>query len=1089
MSKKCCSSGLILAIVVVFGLATVSYAQRTTGDISGTVTDTTGGVLPGVTVTAVCAETRFTRTAVTDGTGGFRLPELPICTYQVRTDLQGFKSVSRDALVTPNGVAKADFKLEVGTQSETVTVQGVSPVIEFSDKLNSRVDAQRIEAIPLSGRDFNSLLNVMPGVQHRPGGGFQGLNVSGARTTSNNFMIDGISNNDRYYGDSVLSQTGIIGIPATLVPTDAIGDFTVQQTPSAEFGVKGGAAINVVMKSGGNTPHGTGYYFRHDDWTDKPNFFDVRAAQKLGKDASPTPIKNQQYGGTFGGPIRKDKAFFFGYYEGQRLAVSTPYDVHVPTDGQIATARSRIAAAGLQTNPIGENLIKFYPTDPTGTLHVTAPTIANMSTFSVKVDHNVNASNIINERVFYGRSFQSAPAGNSGEIVPPNGPVDMFNSVTDPTQVALAGVVWNSTLSNRTLLETRFGWNYMSQTIEPNNKIDPKSLGINTGPLDAADLGVPGVTTPFGHIGGIGGYPITTAPTLNTQVSVALTHTTGTHTMKIGGNFDNASNRSVRNQARTTLTANGRTSSDVDALVGLLLARFENAARSFGSTERQMSQKSFGAFINDDWKASSRLTVSLGLRYELFTPTGEANNLATNFFPDRGLVQLGTGGLDQLYKADKNNFGPRAGLAWDPTGDGKTSVRAGYALTYDNTPIGVVHPGLFSTPALGVFRVSFSQTPAVAPDSPLVKCLDPNNSAAGGDYVCLQSGVPVFGSSPTGVPPFNIFQVPDDFHSGYYHYFHATVQREVFHNNSVTVSYVGSRGMDLVWRKEINAPPLGSPTTGNVDSRRPFFAQFPQYRSIISFTNDSKSWYDSVQLSYRQNRWHGLNTQYNYTLAKCTDYNSGSRDGATETAMNPYDPSNSEGPCTSDIRHNFNASGSYEIPRTNAGGGPLQIGAIFSALSGRPYTPGQGTTDVTGQNVGNSRADCLVGAIYNYDLDYLYPDANTTRSAITNLADAFANPAPGKLGSCGRDSGRLPNFAQLDMNIIKEFKVGASTRLQARWEIFNVTNRVNLGGFLSTSTRSASFGKIGSTPDVDRGNPVMGSGGPRAMQWALKVLF
>jgi hypothetical protein len=151
-------------------------------------------------------------------------------------------------------------------------------------------------------------------------------------------MIDGISNNDRYYGDSVLNQTGVVGVPATLVPMDAIGDFTVQQTPSAEFGVKGGAAINIVMKSGGNVPHGTGYYFRHDDWTDKPNFFDIRAAQRLGKDADPTPIENQQYGGTFGGPIRKDKAFFFGYYEGQRLAVTTPYDVHVPTDGQIAQA-------------------------------------------------------------------------------------------------------------------------------------------------------------------------------------------------------------------------------------------------------------------------------------------------------------------------------------------------------------------------------------------------------------------------------------------------------------------------------------------------------------------------------------------------------------------------------------------------------------------------------------------------------------------------------------------------------------------------------------------------------------------------------
>jgi hypothetical protein len=1083
----------ILGLGVSFSLtcASTGFAQRTTGDISGTVMDTTGAVLPGVSVTAVCTETNLTRTAISDAQGGYSLPELPICLYRVTAELAGFKIVAREAPVTASAVAKTDFRLEVGTVSETVTVEGVSPLIEFSDKLNNRVDSERIQEMPLSGRDFNSLLNIMPGVQHRPGGGFQGVNISGARTSSNNFMIDGISNNDRYYGDTVLNQTAIIGIPATLVPMDAIGELTVQQTPSAEFGVRGGAAVNIVMKSGGNVAHGTGYYFRHDDWTDSPNFFDIRAAQRLGTEADATPIKNQQYGGTFGGPIKKDKAFFFGYYEGQRLAVTTPYDVHVPTDAQISAARARIAAAGLRTNPIGENLIKFYPTDPTGTLHVNGTTVANMNTFSAKVDHQLNASNLINERVFYGRSFQSAPAGNSGEIVPPSaaGPVDLFNSVTDPTLAALTGVVWNSTLSNHTLLETRFGFNYFSQTIEPNNKIDPTTLGINTGPLAAEDLGVPAVTTPFGHIGGIGGYPITTAPTTTLQIGSSLTHTRGSHTMKLGGSWDYGYNRSVRNQARTSLTANGRSSGDVDALVGLLLARFENASRSFGQTERRMGQTSIGVFFNDDWRMTPRLTVSAGLRYEVVGPVNEQDNQATNFFPDRGLVQLGSNGLDQLYKADKNNFGPRAGLAWDPTGSGRTSVRVGYALTYDAALIGTVHPGLFSSPALGVFRVAFAQTPRTVPDAPGVTCLDPNNSTAGGDYVCLQPGVPVFGSSPTGAPPFNIFRVPDDFRSGYYHYFHATMQHEILRNNSVTVSYVGSRGNDLVWRREINAPPLGSATT-SADPLRPFFSQFPQYRSIAEFTNDSKSWYDSMQLSFRQNSWHGINTQYNYTLSKCTDYNSGSRDGATEQAMNPYDPSNNEGPCNSDIRHNFNVGGSFAIPHTSGSGGPVQIGAVFTALSGRPYTPGVGTFDQSGQNTGTLRADCLGPApIYNYDLDYLFPDLNTSLSAVTNAAAAFGTPAPGKLGTCGRNSGRLPTFTQLDLNIIKEFKVQGSKRIQARWEIFNVTNRVNLGGFLSPSIRSASFGKIGSTPDVDRGNPVLGSGGPRAMQWAVKVLF
>ena len=458
--------------------------------------------------------------------------------------------------------------------------------------------------------------------------------------------------------------------------------------------------------------------------------------------------------------------------------------------------------------------------------------------------------------------------------------------------------------------------------------------------------------------------------------------------------WDYAYNRSVRNQARTTLTANGSTSRDVDALVGLLLARFENAARSFGQTERHMSQTSIGLFINDDWKITSRLTLSAGLRYELFSPVKEQDDLATNFYADRGLVQVGQG-IDRLYNSDKNNLGPRAGLAWDVMGDGRTSLRTGYALTYDSAQIGVVHPGLFSTPSLGVFRVALAQTPRFAPESPQATCVDPNNSAAGGDYICLQPGVPVFGNSPTGAPPFNIFRVPEDFQLGRYHYFHATLQRQIGSANSATVSYVGSRGQGLVWRKEINAPALGSATT-SPDLLRPFRAQFPQYRSIVEYTNDSKSWYDSVQLSFRQNAWHGVNTQYNYTWSDCKDYNSGNRDTAVAQASNPYDPSQNKGPCDFDIRHNFNVGGSYEVPKTSQAGGPLQIGVVFSALSGRPFTPGQGTTDPSGQGIGVIRADCLAEPIYNWDLDYLFPDARTSRSAITNAAQAFANPRCGQ---------------------------------------------------------------------------------------------
>src|SRR5947207_827968 len=929
-------------------LVASALAQQTTGDITGSVVVSTGAVLPGVTVTATGPATNFARTVTTDAQGGFSIPELPICVYKVSAELPGFKTISRDTQVSVNTVTKADFKLEVGTQSETITVEAVSPLVEFSDKLNNNVDTERIVDIPLSGRDFNSLLAITPGVQRDPGGGFLAVSISGMRHTSNNYMIDGISNNDRYYGDSVMNQVGILGVPATLVPMDAIAEFTIQQTPSAEFGVKGGSAINVVMKSGTNQVHGTGYYFRHDDWTDAPNFF----VERSGGDT--TKVRNQQYGGTFGGPIVKDKTFYFGYFEGQRLSQISPYDVLVPTGAEIADARNRIAAAHMSTNPIGEALLKFYPLNDSGKLTVQAPNLADMSTFSVKIDHRFNQNNLVNGRLFYGHTTQSGPAGNTGELTPANGPADMFNTVTDPPMnTALVGLVWNSTLSSRTLLETRLGYTTIGQTLAiPGNRIDPKSLGLDTGPLDEADLGIPAVYLgSFGYIGGVGGYPISTNPTSSWSVSTALTQTRGQHTVKLGGSWDLAKNHSLRNRARTSLRISGGTFDDVDSLVGLLLGRFDSAARSFGSTSRNLRQPSFGVFINDEWKISPRVTVSGGLRYDIHWPVSETDDIASKFVPSLGkLVRVGQG-IDQLYQTNKDLFGPRAGLAWDLTGDGKTSFRTGYALTYGT-----------------------------------------------------------------------------------------------------------SRGRDLTWFRDINGPPLGTPVNA-IQQSRPFYNVAPDLAHIIQMTNDGKSWYDALQLSYRQNSWHGINSQYNYTLSKCEDYNSDNTRGRNNfpQANNPYDPAANKGPCDFDRRHNFNVAGTYSFPESSSLG-PISrgwtVGTVVTVVSGVPFTPNVSSRDRSGQDTGSLRADCFVAPIY----DFTSPDG-----FITNAAQAFGTPADGRLGTCGRNSVRRPGLAQWDLNILKSFRLSGSSRIEARWEVFNLLNRVNLGFPISTNVRSGAFGTIAST--------------------------
>ncbi len=266
----------------------------------------------------------------------------------------------------------------------------------------------------------------------------------------------------------------------------------------------------------------------------------------------------------------------------------------------------------------------------------------------------------------------------------------------------------------------------------------------------------------------------------------------------------------------------------------------------------------------------------------------------------------------------------------------------------------------------------------------------------------------------------------------------------------------------------------------------------PDLAHIIQMNNDGKSWYDAMQLSYRQNQWHGINSQYNYTLSKCEDYNSDNvrgRNGFPQ-ANNPYNPAANKGPCDFDRRHNFNLAGTYSIPGNGPVAGGWAVGSVFTALSGRPFTPNVGSRDRSGQDTGSLRADCLADPQYNFDPSYLYPaGSETSLPFITNAAQAFGTPANGSLGTCGRNSARLPGLTQLDLNVLKSFHLSRGARIEARWEIFNLFSQVNLGNFPSTNVRSGSFAIVNSTPDVDAGNPVIAQGGPRAMQWAVKVIF
>src|SRR3984893_2094825 len=436
-----------------------------------------------------------------------------------------------------------------------------------------------------------------------------------------------------------------------------------------------------------------------------------------------------------------------------------------------------IAAKGLAVSPAGQALLNFFPITATGTLIAQTPTTAKLDEGAFKIDYQLNKNNTISGRYILGDSFQSGPPF-AGLPAGGSNPANLFNSIA-PTRAQMAGLSWTWTMNNSKVLESRLGFARFAQIIGINNKIDPRKLGVDTGPLSPIDFGVPYVyLAPLGYggyIGGVQGYPITTRPDQTWDWSEHFSWVKGNHAIKFGGNFQNAYTNSLRNRARTGLAlgyavaANGYAPVSIQTAVEeLLLGRADLAGRNFGDTRRYLVQKSVGFYAQDEWKVNPRLTLTYGLRYEINGALGERQNRGANFFPNRGLVQLGQG-IDRLYNRDLGDFGPRAGFAWSIFKNGKTLLRGGYSLTYDVANFGSIavpyalaraRAGAFTQPNLGSFSVSISGGASVTQTDPTATCYDP--VAQTGDYICFGQG-PIFGPSPSGQPPFNAFSIVPNF--------------------------------------------------------------------------------------------------------------------------------------------------------------------------------------------------------------------------------------------------------------------------------------------------------------------------------------
>ena len=1111
LRRRCLLGALAFLLALT---AKPAFAQKFSGDLEGNVNDSSGAALPGAMVTVRSIATGAVRTTTTSGIGAYSVPNLDVGAYQVTVAVTGFKTQIRQAQITSNGVTTVGFVMEIGESTQRITVTSEAPLVDLSVTQSTTVENHEIENIPLDGRDYNSLVALTPGVQRAPGGGFLAITINGTRATSQNNLVDGLYNNDRFYGQPVIGQTGVLGVPATLVPMEALQEVNVQETPSAQFAVKGGAPISLVLKSGTNQWHGSGLFLRHTSFADADNYFS-KAAGPCQPFCS-TPFRDMQGTATIGGPIIKDKTFFFGYYDGQGYSAIIPHLATVPTPTEISQAMSNITTAGLTPTVAGENLLAYYPTTASGVLSVRIPALANMTNFGMVVDHKINKSNILTGRYIFGDSTQSAPPTeiNSTAIQPaPQYNAALFNSVA-PTRGQLVGLSETWTISNSKILESRLGLTRFSQIIKTNNSINPASLGIDTGPLPAtSDLGMPYVhmSAFFSSIGGGGAlnYPIVTRPDETIDWSEHFTWVRGNHTVAIGGNFQHAYTNFTHNQARVQLSI-ATDPNPVDQIEELLLGKADTASRYFGDTHRHFTQNTYGLYVQDVWKVRPRLTLTLGLRYDVSGVVREANNLESNFLPSVGLVQVGHG-ISSLYNIDPWNFGPRVGFAWDVFGNGTTAIRGGYALSYDTPDIATLalpflvfnnNPGAFLQPNLGVTQ-EFLTGLTVAP--PLTgTCLNPTTGAPG-DYVCFDNATagPVFGANPGGAPPYPAFAIQRNLSTPRYDQFNLSVQHEFGSYNVLTVGYSGQRGYDLIFPIDSNALPLGCGVTA-VPCVRPFASVAPNISDIVADTNLGWSRYDSLQASLRQRRWHGLTMLYNFTWGKCFDYNSSNRIAGPQL-NNPLDVSGQRGLCDYNVQSNFNVAGVYDFP-TIPGAGRIGSGwalsSVYTAESGRPFSAvvpfdpsGQGLPfgavraawDGTQVHINSRNPADYVAETYTVP-GQSDPCGYSTAGGWP--LSPFYIPCPGTVGNSRRNQLIGPGLSQWDMSLIKNTKITERTSLQFRWEVYNVLNRANFGAPTSFLIPGAPiFGAVTGTPDVAFGNPVLGQGAARNMDFVLKLNF
>jgi len=1049
---------LALLLVAFGGL----YAQTFNGNIAGTVQDASGATIPGAAIKIESPSTGLTRSALASATGEFLFAELPVGKFNLSVTRAGFATSRYDNVeVAVSKTTNVIVSLGVAQQAATVEVSAQSVSLETtSSALIGVVGPKLVADLPMNGRDFRQMLKLTPGVSPAS------TSVNGMRTSGNNYQIDGADNNDAFHNSSAVNQGGVSGIAGTLLPVEAIDQFSVQTNASAEAGRNGGASVNLVIKSGTNALHGSAFFFNRNEAFAEPSPLQAAGSK-------PRVVRSNQYGFSVGGPIIKNKTFFFATGEAQKAIANNSFASTHPSDAWVADARNILGRYDVPVSQVALNMRSFWPSrfnSASGALNNFLSTDQNIyDSYNgiVKIDHRFSDNHTISGRYFGGTGKQIADSGS---------PYKEYFQVA-PSRMHNISIVQNSVFGARLVNQITVGVNYFKQTFNDfDTSANPVAIGLNTGVTEATLLGAP--TTSISGFAGVGQtQPLGRIDTTGHLVE-NLSYTIGRHQFKVGGEFrrarldvfydTNKRGRFTFDGARgpwasdSTLSTNQRAMSDF--LAGFT-SNANGAQITRGQLQRDYYQNSFDWWAHDNWQVNSKLNLNFGVRYTYHGPLHDAKNSITTFVAGKGFVGPGAG-LETLYQRDLNNFAPRFGFAYTPIKGGKTVIRGSFGLFYDVPPLNFI---VANTAAPNGGSAGVHANPGGS--SPVYSI-----ALSSVDLSLNQS---IFGSAQPR-PPFGAYAIDQNYRIPYVMNYNLNVQHQFTASTLVQVGYVASGGRKLSVLQNINMPTPG-PTAG-AQQRRPFFNQYPELAAINELNSATNSSYNSLQASIRQSLFKGMTANFNYTYGHAIDNTS---DVRNNMPTNSNDLRNERGNSTFDIRHIVTSFVSYDIPRFGKALPLLTKGWTVNSLmtfhGGSPLNILAGT-NVSGTGESRDRVD-LVGDPFSGVVQN--PAVRTQRWFNPS---AFGRPAQGTFGNLGRNAIYGPGFGSVDFSVFKATPITEKLSTQLRFEIFNLFNRTNWANPGTSLASAATFGVMTNTRNGGSA-PGLGFGEPRNMQIALKFIF